>query len=75
MQTNTRKVPTYAGHQRKRTHGILMGCLLLALLGSAGKADVSSTPELVLLQWNVENFFDWEDDPDNEGDDEFTPGS
>lgn len=28
---------------------------------------------VVIASWNVENFFDTEDDPDNEGDDGFTP--
>lgn len=32
-------------------------------------------PKLVLASWNVENLFDTEDDPDNEGDDEFLPTS
>ncbi len=31
--------------------------------------------DLRVVQWNVENLFDAEDDPDNEGDDEFSPGS
>lgn len=30
--------------------------------------------ELVVAQWNVENLFDTEDDPDNKGDDSFLPG-
>lgn len=30
--------------------------------------------ELVVAQWNVENLFDTEDDPENKGDDSFLPG-
>ncbi|NLG00080.1 MAG: endonuclease/exonuclease/phosphatase family protein, partial [Lentisphaerae bacterium] len=32
-----------------------------------------AAPTLVVASWNVENLFDTEDDPDNEGDDGFTP--
>ena len=50
--------------------------LLLAPL--AGRADANTAPnapphELVVMQWNVQNFYDADDDPDNPGDDEYTP--
>ncbi len=32
-----------------------------------------AAPTLVVASWNVENLFDTEDDPDNEGDDAYTP--
>jgi len=38
---------------------------------ATNKAAVAN--KLVVASWNVENLFDWLDDPDNEGDDEFTP--
>ena len=48
-------------------------CLaLLLLLGCA--PDTPARPgRLRVVQWNVENLFDAQDDPDNEGDDDFTP--
>ncbi|MFO7937557.1 MAG: endonuclease/exonuclease/phosphatase family protein [Kiritimatiellia bacterium] len=33
----------------------------------------AAEPEIVLAAWNVENLFDPVDDPDNEGDDAYTP--
>ncbi len=44
--------------------------LLLVVIGCC---QAQAQPEVVLLTWNVENLFDWRDDPDNPGDDEFTP--
>lgn len=41
---------------------------------SGGQVRTSGDPSsLSLVQWNLENLFDTEDDPDNEEDDEFTP--
>jgi endonuclease/exonuclease/phosphatase family metal-dependent hydrolase len=36
-------------------------------------AEVIPPARIVIASWNVENLFDTEDDPANEGDDEFTP--
>ena len=36
--------------------------------------DKDSVKALTVVVWNVENLFDTEDDPDNEGDDPFSPG-
>ena len=51
-------------------------CLLAAvgLLPSRalGKQAGAEQRELVIMQWNVENLFDSEDDPDNTGDDSYT---
>ena len=41
--------------------------------GSAGSPSVITSATLRVASWNVENLFDTEDDPDNPGDDEFTP--
>jgi len=41
--------------------------------GSGGSVRDSNT--LAVVQWNLENLFDADDDPENEGDDEFTPHS
>ncbi len=41
---------------------------------SGGYARAARNPSsLVVVQWNLENLFDTEDDPDNEEDDDFTP--
>ncbi len=54
--------------------GLLTATLTTALPALAGRAGATSGPEeLIILQWNVENLFDPEDDPRNEGDDAFTP--
>jgi hypothetical protein len=45
---------------------------LLVLGGTAAPAAVSVT-NLVIASWNVENLFDAVNDPDNPGDDDFTP--
>jgi endonuclease/exonuclease/phosphatase family metal-dependent hydrolase len=59
-----------------RTHHPLCGRLvficLLALGGIAAPAAASVT-NLVVASWNVENLFDAVNDPDNPGDDDFTP--
>ena len=42
--------------------------------GSTRKEPAAKGPDqIVIVQWNVENLFDYEDDPDNAGDNEFTP--
>jgi len=46
---------------------------LAARAESAALPQQTNRSELVVAQWNVENLFDAEDDPRNEGDDEFTP--
>ncbi|HON47117.1 MAG TPA: endonuclease/exonuclease/phosphatase family protein [Kiritimatiellia bacterium] len=46
-------------------------CLLMALWMTFGAR--GDTPTLVVAFWNVENLFDTEDDPDNKGDDAYTP--
>ena len=51
-----------------------MLALLIAEQGWPGLRNVSVAP-LKVTTWNVENLFDWEDDPANPGDDEFTPSS
>lgn len=45
--------------------------LLLALLTASARAE--NARPLRLVQWNVENLFDTQDDPANEGDDEYSP--
>ena len=48
--------------------------ILLALSAPLCPAENSEqAPELTVAQWNVENLFDFVDDPGNEGDDPFTP--
>jgi len=47
----------------------VLGCM--AFLGCACACGAPDT--LVVASWNVENLFDTEDDPANEGDDGFTP--
>jgi endonuclease/exonuclease/phosphatase family metal-dependent hydrolase len=46
--------------------------LLLALLVAGPVAEAAPEGRFVYASWNTENFFDADDDPDNEGDDEFT---
>jgi len=48
---------------------------IILLLSVAARSQAHPAREIVLLTWNVENLFDWEDDPENPGDDEFTPRS
>ena len=38
-------------------------------------APAAVSGEIIIANWNVENLFDAEDDPNNEGDDEYTPRS
>ncbi len=52
----------------------LMTVLGLLLITGTLQARADA-PTLILMTWNVENLFDAEDDPDNPGDDEFTPES
>ncbi len=47
--------------------------LLSATQPRLAAATESAGQELVVLTWNVENLFDAEDDPDNPGDDAYTP--
>lgn len=46
--------------------------LVFALTVAAWEVQ-SGTEPLVIASWNVENLFDYEDDPDNPGDDGYTP--
>ena len=60
---------------------VLLSLLLLG--GSPGAEDPTSVPvsntgtenaqEYTIAFWNLENLFDYEDDPDNPGDDEYLP--
>lgn len=57
-----------------------MWLALCATLLVAAPATTSATPQVnpkdvVVASWNIENLFDDEDDPDNPGDDEFTPSN
>ncbi len=45
----------------------------LALVCLTAQQVPAEATNLVVATWNVENLFDSADDPDNEGDDEFTP--
>lgn len=54
---------------------IRIGIALITLLAATSFSRAETAPEIVLFTWNVENLFDWEDDPANPGDDEFTPKS
>jgi len=54
---------------------IRIAIALITFLAATAWSHAQTATEIVLLTWNVENLFDWEDDPDNPGDDEFTPGS
>jgi endonuclease/exonuclease/phosphatase family metal-dependent hydrolase len=49
---------------------LLIGAVAITLAGAQAFARVTN---LVIASWNVENLFDAADDPDNPGDDEFTP--
>ena len=56
----------------------LAWCALLWLAPFAGHAAANATTnvaphELVVMQWNVQNFYDTDNAPDNPGDDEYTP--
>ncbi|MFC1452360.1 endonuclease/exonuclease/phosphatase family protein [Verrucomicrobiota bacterium] len=54
--------------------GILF-CGALAVSAGEPETPVSTVvTQLTVVQWNVENLFDTEDDPENEGDDPFSPG-
>jgi len=52
-------------------------CTCLAVIawlaGMGASAATAASNTLVIASWNVENLFDPADDPDNPGDDEFTP--
>lgn len=54
-----------------------MAAACLTALCAAGASDAAeSVPEqIVVAQWNAENFYDTEDDPDCAGDDSYTPRS
>lgn len=57
---------------------VLWIAALLSFLGSgasAGSLSADAPRDIVVATWNVENLFDTEDDPANDGDDEFTPSS
>jgi endonuclease/exonuclease/phosphatase family metal-dependent hydrolase len=47
--------------------------LFLLLLAAGLVAAPDASNRLVIASWNVENLFDTDDDPDNPGDDDFTP--
>lgn len=47
--------------------------VLLLLLAVVGRAQGTRAERVRIASWNVENLFDTEDDPDNPGDDAFTP--
>lgn len=51
---------------------LLIAVLCFGAQGAPGKQASSAPKELVIMQWNVENLFDTEDDPDNTGDDSYT---
>ena len=61
--------------------GVAALCAAMGWLGGCGKAVVNdagtssalTSATLRVASWNVENLFDTEDDPNNPGDDEFTP--
>ncbi len=55
---------------------LIVICLFL-LHPLSHAAEVANAPlkRITVMTWNLENLFDTEDDPDNPGDDEFTPGS
>ncbi|NRA75756.1 MAG: endonuclease/exonuclease/phosphatase family protein [Planctomycetes bacterium] len=51
-------------------------CYLLLLLGGSPDGAISTSSDQVVTSiafWNLENLFDYEDDPENPGDDEFLP--
>ena len=48
---------------------------LLFLASAAVAAGKNGAGDIVVASWNIENLFDAEDDPDNPGDDEFTPSN
>lgn len=42
---------------------------------AAASGDAATGPDaIVIAQWNAENFYDFEDDPDSPGDDAYSPG-
>jgi len=53
--------------------GWLCGCGEIAGQRGDGTGSVITSATLRVASWNVENLFDTEDDPNNTGDDEFTP--
>lgn len=60
---------------------LALACVLPPLLPCAAQeaSAAASTPApprdaIVIAQWNAENFYDTEDDPDTSGDDPFSPG-
>lgn len=58
------------------THHPLFGRLVficLLVLGGTAAPAAASVTNLVVASWNVENLFDAVNDPDNPGDDDFTP--
>ncbi|MBN1557811.1 MAG: endonuclease/exonuclease/phosphatase family protein [Lentisphaerae bacterium] len=60
-------------HQSRTTRLVIAALLAgLCLSGTPAPAE-TNPPALTLATWNVENLFDAVDDPQNEGDDPFTP--
>ncbi len=60
---------------------LALACLLPPLLPCAVQEASAAAPTtapprdaIVIAQWNAENFYDTEDDPDTSGDDPFSPG-
>ena len=49
---------------------------MVALFSRGGEPGTNAAEphQVVVASWNVENLFDADDDPDNPGDDEYTPG-
>ena len=54
---------------------IIRGALLIALSLSTVFCKAAPADELFVAYWNVENLFDTADDPNVEGDEEFTPSA
>ncbi|MCR4318267.1 MAG: hypothetical protein NUW37_18140 [Planctomycetes bacterium] len=73
---------------RRRWRSIAFACamaLVCAFLVSAGKnganaeesraSEKPAAEKISIMWWNIENLFDFVDDPDNDGDDEYLPGA
>jgi predicted extracellular nuclease len=50
-----------------------MFILVITLVAMLSTVDIASSREFFIASWNVENLFDTVDDPNLEGDEEFTP--